>query len=78
MKKSDIEKLKIKLQTECCPVPYRNLPKIFDDYEVNAKILNLKNPEIIRKTMGFVDCETDYVYGPSTGYKSKYSYNRDD
>ncbi len=78
MNKKDLADMKITDEIVCAPKPYQGLPDISDDYDVSAMIMNIRKPNVINKVKNAIDCEEDYVYGPSTGYKGKYSYNRDD
>lgn len=61
------------------PKNYRDLPDLSDDYDISAK-LNMRAQERadMRKLINqSIDGEDLMPYGPSTNYKSKYSYNRD-
>lgn len=63
----------------CAPEYYKDLKDISDDYDLSAKLLYLgeTNPALKRKIEQAINGEDLQVYGPSTNYKSKYSYNRD-
>jgi hypothetical protein len=78
MKKHEIKRLKIKDEISCAPEPYCGIPNLSDDYDVSAMIMNIKDQRVIGKVMQSLNCEEDYFYGPSSGYKGSFSYNRDD
>jgi hypothetical protein len=78
MNKNNIKKLKVDNEIQCCPKHYRHMPDVFDDYDVNSMLFEIKDQKIINRTLESINCETDYVYGPSTGYKDRYRYNRND
>lgn len=78
MKKKYINRIKVKDEIVCAPKQYRGIPDVSDDYDVSAAINNIESDFLALKVIEFINCEEDYVYGPSTSYKGKYSYNRDD
>ena len=78
MKKQEVTRLKITDEIVCAPAAYRGIPNLSDDYDVSAMICDIKEQRTINKVMQAINCEEDYKYGPSTGNKGKYSYNRDD
>lgn len=78
MNKRDIDKLKIGGELFCCPKEYQGLPDVSDDYDVSAMIVGIKKKLVHDKVMEAIVCEEDFKYGPSSGYKGRYSYNRDD
>ncbi len=79
MTPKDIKTLKITDEIVCAPKPYvGEADLIGGDYEVNATLLNVTKRQTIDKIKSFLNAEEDYMYGPSTSYKNKYSYNRDD
>ena len=78
MQAKDIKELKIESELFCCPKEYQGLPDISDDYDITAMLMAVKKPNVIAKALKAIDCEEDYRYGPSSGYKGRYSYNRDD
>lgn len=78
MKKSEIKRLKITDEIKCAPKAYCGIPNLSDDYDVSAMIMEIKKQPVIDKVMNFIVCEEDYRYGPSSGYKGSYRYNRDD
>jgi hypothetical protein len=77
MNKKDLKDLKITGELHCAPKPYQGLPDLSDDPDVSAMIMCIRKPNVIAKVKCAINCEEDYVYGPSTGYKGRYSYNRD-
>lgn len=77
MNKKDLKDIKAKDDIVCAPKEYRLADVAGEDYEVNAKILSITDRNTIAKIKDSIVAECDYVYGPSTGYKGHYSYNRD-
>lgn len=63
----------------CAPKHYVGLKDISDDYDLCAKMLHQsgQNKALAKKVEQSIDGEDLQPYGPSTNYKSKYSYNRD-
>ncbi len=78
MKKSEIKRLKITNEINCAPKEYRGIPDLSDEYDISAMICEIKDQNVINRVLQGINCEEDYVYGPSTGYKGHYGYNRDD
>ena len=74
----DMKDIKVDDEVIVAPKPYRHLPKVFDDYDVNAKVFNIKKQLVIDKFKLHVACEEDFAYSYSTSYKGSFSYNRDD
>jgi hypothetical protein len=77
MNSKDLKDLKITGEIHCAPKPYQGLPDLSDDPDVSAGIMFISKSDVIAKFKNAINCEEDYVYGPSTSYKGRYSYNRD-
>ena len=77
MKNKDLTDLKIIDAVVCAPKDYVGLPLIFDDYDMNAEVLNLDEKKVMHLKQ-FINAETNFVYGPASSVKGRYSYNRDD
>jgi hypothetical protein len=60
---------------ECCPKDWRNTPDMTGSHELDAVIINCKNPDMAKRLKLFMENES--AYGARTGYDGYHNYGGD-
>lgn len=61
---------------ECSPAPWRDVPNLVGDYDLDATIMHRDNPSLPQRLQLYVK-RGERAYGPSSGYRGYRNYGGD-
>lgn len=62
---------------QCAPKPWRDVPNLTGDYDLDATIMHRQNPSLPHRLSLYVK-DRGRTYGARTGYQGYHGYSGDD